>query len=67
MNLVNCLQQLGDINQAKCTPKVATIGPVKFYRSKNGNMYRSGIIKAHRLAFHYVTLRKFSIKFLLII
>ncbi|CAD6505542.1 BgTH12-01032 [Blumeria graminis f. sp. triticale] len=38
----------GDINLAKSTPKVASVGPVKFYRSKNGNMYRSGIIKAHR-------------------
>ncbi|KHJ36362.1 putative ccch zinc finger protein [Erysiphe necator] len=38
----------GDINSAKSTPKVATVGPVKFYRSKNGNMYRAGIIKAHR-------------------
>ncbi|KAI1007338.1 hypothetical protein K3495_g886 [Podosphaera aphanis] len=38
----------GNVNSAKSTPKVASIGPVKFYRSKNGNMYRSGIVKAHR-------------------
>ncbi|POS84332.1 hypothetical protein EPUL_002414, partial [Erysiphe pulchra] len=38
----------GDINTPKSTPKVAAVGPVKFYRSKNGNMYRAGIVKAHR-------------------
>ena len=38
----------GDLNAAKATPKTALIGGVRFYRSKNGNMYRSGIIKAHR-------------------
>lgn len=38
----------GDINSLKSTPKVAAVGPVKFYRSKNGNMYRAGIVKAHR-------------------
>ncbi|RKF61276.1 Zinc finger CCCH domain-containing protein [Erysiphe neolycopersici] len=36
------------INSLKSTPKVAAVGPVKFYRSKNGNMYRAGIVKAHR-------------------
>ena len=39
---------LGDSNAAKATPKVAMVGGVKFYRSKNGNMFRAGIIKAHR-------------------
>jgi hypothetical protein len=38
----------GDLNAAKATPKTALIGGVRFYRSKNGNMYRSGIIKARR-------------------
>jgi len=38
----------GDLNAAKATPKTALVGGVRFYRSKNGNMYRSGIIKAHR-------------------
>ena len=38
----------GDLNAAKSTPKTALAGGVKFYRSKNGNMYRSGIVKAHR-------------------
>lgn len=38
----------GDLNAAKSTPKTALVGGVRFYRSKNGNMYRSGIIKAHR-------------------
>ncbi|TVY48729.1 Zinc finger CCCH domain-containing protein [Lachnellula occidentalis] len=38
----------GDLNAANATPKTALIGGVRFYRSKNGNMYRSGIVKAHR-------------------
>ncbi|CAG8984214.1 hypothetical protein HYALB_00004197 [Hymenoscyphus albidus] len=38
----------GDLNAAKATPKSAFVGGVKFHRSKNGNMYRSAIIKAHR-------------------
>ncbi|KAH8820403.1 hypothetical protein F5884DRAFT_866140 [Xylogone sp. PMI_703] len=38
----------GDINAAKTTPKTALVGGVRFYRSKNGNMYRAGIVKAHR-------------------
>ncbi|RFU24525.1 hypothetical protein B7463_g11818, partial [Scytalidium lignicola] len=38
----------GDINAAKATPKTALVGGVRFYRSKNGNMYRAGIVKAHR-------------------
>jgi hypothetical protein len=38
----------GDFNVAKSTPKTALVGGVRFYRTKNGNMYRSGIIKAHR-------------------
>jgi len=38
----------GDENAAKLTPKTATIGGVRFYRSKNGNLYRSGIVKAQR-------------------
>jgi hypothetical protein len=38
----------GDLNAAKSTPKSAMIGGVRFHRSKSGNMYRSGIIKAHR-------------------
>lgn len=40
-----------DINGPKATPKMAFIGGVKFYRSKNGNMYRQAIVKAQR----YVT------------
>ncbi|KAJ9137885.1 Zinc finger CCCH domain-containing protein 3 [Pleurostoma richardsiae] len=38
----------GDRNSPKATPKVTTIGGVKFYRSKNGNLYRHGIVKAQR-------------------
>jgi hypothetical protein len=43
-----CSHVLGDDNAAKSTPKTATVGGVMFYRSKNGNLYRSGIVKAHR-------------------
>ena len=39
---------VGDGNAAKATPKMAVIGGVKFYRSKNGNLYRHGIVKAQR-------------------
>jgi hypothetical protein len=42
------LQCTGDLNAAKSTPKSALIGGVRFHRSKSGNMYRSGIIKAYR-------------------
>jgi hypothetical protein len=41
----------GDENAAKMTPKTATIGGVRFYRSKNGNLYRSGIVQAQRYDF----------------
>ena len=41
---VMSLQRPGDLNAAKSTPKSAMIGGVRFYRSKTGNMYRSGII-----------------------
>ena len=42
------LRYPGDRNAAKSTPKTALIGGVRFYRSKTGNMYRSGVIKAYR-------------------
>lgn len=44
----------GDGNSAKATPKMATIGGVKFYRSKNGNLYRHGIVKAQRYVSRYL-------------
>ena len=47
-NLVLGSPSPGDNNAAKSTPKTAIVGGVRFYRSKNGNMYRSGIIKAQR-------------------
>jgi hypothetical protein len=46
----------GDINAAKSTPKTALVGGVRFYRSKNGNLFRSGIIKAHRYGSSYFRL-----------
>lgn len=30
------------------TPKTGTLGGVSFQRSKNGNMYRWGVVKAQR-------------------
>lgn len=45
---------LGDVNDAKATPKIAMVGGVRFYRSKNGNMYRSGIIKAYRYGYLHI-------------
>lgn len=54
----------GDENAAKLTPKSATVGGVRFYRSKNGNLYRSGIVKAqrydHRAASSRDTPRRFT-------
>ncbi|SPN97070.1 related to YTH1 Protein of the 3` processing complex [Cephalotrichum gorgonifer] len=38
----------GDINPPSATPKVAVVGGVKFFRSKTGNLYRDGIVRAHR-------------------
>lgn len=40
--------QLDTGDNTKATPKTATVGGVRFYRSKNGNLYRSGIVKASR-------------------
>ncbi|KAI9846506.1 MAG: hypothetical protein M1837_003927 [Sclerophora amabilis] len=37
-----------DANSAKITPKDALVGGVKFHRSKNGNLYRSGVVKAKK-------------------
>lgn len=41
----------GDGNSAKATPRMAVVGGVKFYRSKNGNLYRHGVVKAQRYVF----------------
>ncbi|KAK0632554.1 hypothetical protein B0T14DRAFT_504528 [Immersiella caudata] len=38
----------GPGNSAETTPKMAVVGGVRFYRSKNGNLYRHGIVKAQR-------------------
>ncbi|KAI9749520.1 MAG: hypothetical protein M4579_006840 [Chaenotheca gracillima] len=37
-----------DLNSAKTTPKDVMVGGVKFLRSKHGNLYRSGVVKAKR-------------------
>ena len=41
-------QLLGATDSASTTPKRANVGGVTFLRSKNGNLYRSGIVKATR-------------------
>ena len=42
------LRNLGAADSASTTPKQATIGGVTFLRSKNGNLYRSGMVKAKK-------------------
>ncbi|ERS96072.1 hypothetical protein HMPREF1624_07608 [Sporothrix schenckii ATCC 58251] len=39
---------LADPHPASSTPKTAVVGGVKFYRSKNGNLYRHGVVKAQQ-------------------
>ncbi|KAI9880317.1 MAG: hypothetical protein M1830_004196 [Pleopsidium flavum] len=39
---------LGDLNGARSTPKKANIGGVTFLRSKTGNLYRSGLVRAKK-------------------
>ncbi len=39
---------LGTFDSTKQTPKKAHVGGVTFLRSKNGNLYRSGIVKAKK-------------------
>ena len=46
--LFSCSQPLGANDSASTTPKHASVGGVAFLRSKNGNLYRSGIVKAKR-------------------
>ncbi|KAF4781658.1 hypothetical protein HER10_EVM0001624 [Colletotrichum scovillei] len=38
----------GDLHPVNATPKVAFVGGVKFHRSKTGNLYRDGVLKAQR-------------------
>ena len=42
------LQCTDAVDSASMTPKQANVGGVIFLRSKNGNLYRSGIVKAKR-------------------
>ena len=39
---------LDDINSAEATPKKTTVGGVTFLRSKNGNLWRSGVVRTRR-------------------
>lgn len=47
-NLVIDLQYLGDPHPPSATPKTWLSGGTRFFRSKKGNLYRAGIVKAHR-------------------
>uniref|UniRef100_L2G1B7 Ccch zinc finger protein n=1 Tax=Colletotrichum fructicola (strain Nara gc5) TaxID=1213859 RepID=L2G1B7_COLFN len=38
----------GDLHPVSATPKVTYVGGVKFHRSKRGNLYRAGVLRAHR-------------------
>lgn len=38
----------GTVDTIRSTPKRAIVGGVTFVRSKNGNLYRAGLIKAKR-------------------
>ncbi|KAF9880049.1 hypothetical protein CkaCkLH20_02860 [Colletotrichum karsti] len=38
----------GDLHPVNATPKVAYVGGVKFHRSKTGNLYRAGVLRAQR-------------------
>ncbi|KAH8675886.1 hypothetical protein BX600DRAFT_508085 [Xylariales sp. PMI_506] len=40
----------GDEHPPSSTPRVTSVGGVKFYRTKNGNLVRHGIAKAQRMA-----------------
>ena len=46
--LLPSLQHTGTADSASTTPKQANVGGVTFLRSKNGNLHRSGIVKASR-------------------
>jgi hypothetical protein len=57
---VRDLRYSGDLNAAKSTPKTTLVGGVRFYRSKSGNMYRSGIVKAHRYECPRIDLKRIA-------
>ncbi|KAI9848632.1 MAG: hypothetical protein M1838_000471 [Thelocarpon superellum] len=42
------LKMTNESNASRPTPKRANVGGVTFIRSKNGNLYRSGVVKAQR-------------------
>jgi len=46
--LLMTLRSVGISDSAHSTPKEANVGGVTFYRSKNGNLYRSGIVTAKK-------------------
>lgn len=46
--LLVTLPSIGISDAAHSTPKEANVGGVTFYRSKNGNLYRSGIVTAKK-------------------
>jgi hypothetical protein len=48
LSKIKASHDIGDSNPAHATPKQAKIGGVTFFRSKNGNLYRAGLIKAKK-------------------
>ena len=42
------LREIDSSISTESTPKQASVGGVMFYRSKNGNLYRSGLVKAQK-------------------
>ncbi|KAJ3947915.1 uncharacterized protein N0V96_002153 [Colletotrichum fioriniae] len=50
----------GDLHSVNATPKVAFVGGVKFHRSKTGNLYRDGVLKAQRVSSGALVCRSFG-------
>ncbi|KXH67230.1 hypothetical protein CSAL01_08333 [Colletotrichum salicis] len=50
----------GDLHPVNATPKVAFVGSVKFHRSKTGNLYRDGVLKAQRVSSGALVCRSFG-------
>ncbi|KAJ0357836.1 hypothetical protein COL154_009780 [Colletotrichum chrysophilum] len=50
----------GDLHPVSATPKVTYVGGVKFHRSKRGNLYRAGVLRAHRVSPGALVCRSFG-------
>lgn len=51
-----------NLNSAKTTPKMAVVGGVRFYRTKNGNLYRHGVVHAQRYVARHPHVRSLTLK-----